>query len=347
MPEDLNGGGEARAILRSITASAVAATLEKSTMKSPLAICRELFRGDERAAFYLSKAAKTPTMTSDYPTLTSQTLLPAIAPASAAVRLFALATQVNLDGVTQVRLPGIVNPPPAVFVPEGAPAPALRFSIGGPTVGPARKILLMASVSGELQYASGDTASAIVGRALAEAATKGLDAVVFGNAAADSKQPGGLRYGVTPLAASAGSGMEAAATDIGKAVAAIASAGIDGTDAVVVAPPDLAVKLALLAGPRFTNTVIGSVTLPAGTVMVVAPVAIASGYAGTPEIATSIDVAIHYEDTAPLPIVDGAGTVAVPVRSAFQEDLLVVKVRLRAAWAALPGAVQVLQNVNW
>jgi hypothetical protein len=236
-----------------------------------------------------------------------------------------------------------------VFVAEGAPAPALQFNISGPTVGPARKILLMAALSGELENASGDTAAAIVSRALEEAASKGLDAVVFGTAAADAKQPAGFRYGVTPLTASTGTGLEAAAADVAKAVGAMATAGIDGTDGVIIAPPELAVKLILLASVRFTNQVLGSLALPSGIVMVVAPAGIASGYARMPEIGTSKDVAIHYEDTSPQPIStpDSPNTVAAPIRSAFQSDVIVVRVRLKAAWAALPGAVQVLTGVNW
>jgi hypothetical protein len=41
--------------------------------------------------------------------------LPAIAPESAAVRLFERATEIDLDGITEVKLPGILTVPPAVF----------------------------------------------------------------------------------------------------------------------------------------------------------------------------------------------------------------------------------------
>ena len=58
---------------------------------------------------------------------------------------------------------------------------------------------------------------------------------------------------------------------------------------------------------------------------------------------------MHFEDTTPLPIGTPGSptTVAAPTRSAFQQDLVVIRVRARCAWAALPGAVQVINSVGW
>jgi hypothetical protein len=70
------------------------------------------------------------------------------------------------------------------------------------------------------------------------------------------------------------------------------------------------VKLSLLAGPRFAMPILGSVAIPTGTVIVVAPSGLASAYSGALSVQTSKEAAIHYEDTTPLPI----GTAGTPAR---------------------------------
>jgi hypothetical protein len=62
--------------------------------------------------------------TSSFPQVSTITLLPAIAPQSAALKLFALGTQVDLVGIGTVKLPGILDTPAAVFVGEGLPVAA-------------------------------------------------------------------------------------------------------------------------------------------------------------------------------------------------------------------------------
>jgi hypothetical protein len=54
---------------------------------------------------------------------------------------------------------------------------------------------------------------------------------------------------------------------------------------------------------------------------------------------------VHYEDANPAPIVDGEA--ATPTLSAFQQNLLVIKVRAQAAWAVVPGAVAVVTGADW
>jgi hypothetical protein len=83
------------------------------------------------------------------------------------------------------------------------------------------------------------------------------------------------------------------------------------------------------------------------TVAAFAPAAVASGYREAPEIETSREALIHFEDTTPAAIIGTGGTLAVPTRSAFQTDVIAIKVRGRAAWAVAPGGAQVVANVNW
>ena len=154
---------------------------------------------------------------------------------------------------------------------------------------------------------------------------------------------------MTPLTAAAtGTIAEMIAADIAALATAIADADISADDMVVVAAPAQAATLRVLA-PSFANLIIGTTALAAGTVVGIAPAGVAVGYSGAPEIETSKQGLIHSEDTTPLAIGTAGSppTVAAPTRSAFQSDLIVIRVRARCAWAALPGAVQFIETVGW
>jgi hypothetical protein len=109
---------------------------------------------------------------------------------------------------------------------------------------------------------------------------------------------------------------------------------------VVVTTPNLALRLRVLASPKFTNLVLSSAYLAQGTVIAIVPRGLAAGYAGNVEVETSNAAAIHF-DTAPLPIstTGSPSTVAAPVESAFQQRLIILKIRARCAWCVQPGAV--------
>jgi hypothetical protein len=108
---------------------------------------------------------------------------------------------------------------------------------------------------------------------------------------------------------------------------------------------ETALKLSLLAGPRFAMPIFGSAAVPVGTAIVVAPAGIASAYDGVPSTEFAQETAIHLESANPQPIGRDDG-VAAPSISAFQTDVVVVKTRLNAAWAAVPGAVQFFEDVQ-
>jgi hypothetical protein len=156
---------------------------------------------------------------------------------------------------------------------------------------------------------------------------------------------------VTPLTppTAGNSDLEAAATDLAGLASEISARGIAADDMVVIAAMPQALKLRLLSGPNFTNLILGTDALADRTVVGIAPAGVGVGYAGAPDIETSKQATFHFEDTTPLPIGSpGApATVASPTRNAVQQDLRIVKVRARCAWAALPGAVQTMANVNW
>jgi hypothetical protein len=99
------------------------------------------------------------------------------------------------------------------------------------------------------------------------------------------------------------------------------------------------VKVRVLASPKYTGTVLSSSSLAAGSVIAIVKEGLATGYSGAVEVSASDESTLHFEDAAPLPIVDGAGVVARPVFNAFQMDLTVLKIRGDVAWTVHPGAI--------
>src|SRR5262249_17031776 len=191
-----------------------------------------------------------------------------------------------------------------------------------------------------------------LGRLLDEAAAKSLDQFVFDNVAGDATRPAGLLAGVTPLVSTvASAGIDPAASDISKLAGAMADAAVNPQNMVLVVHPQLAWHLIMLKGfQQLPMPILQSPAIPRGTVIGVAPEAVASAYSGVPEIEVSGNVAAHMEDSTPQAIATPGAppTVAAPTRSFWQTDSLAVCVRVRSAWANLqPGAVQFLQSVNW
>jgi hypothetical protein len=89
--------------------------------------------------------------------------------------------------------------------------------------------------------------------------------------------------------------------------------------------------------------------LPAKTVACFAPAAVASGYQDAPAIETAKESVIHFEDTSPADTgtPGSLAVVAAPSKSAFQTDIIAVRVRANAAWAIAPGGAALVQNVTW
>jgi hypothetical protein len=336
-----------RSLHRAITAMALSTDVGS---RSAEAVLRRTWPNDTTAQTVL-KAAVSPTTTSIYPTAIVSNPLVTLAPESAAAQLFAECLHVDLTGVTSVRLPYVAGAPQPGFIAELAPAPVAQLSVSNVEIGPAKKILILAGLTGELENAHPTAVSTMIGRALADATTKSVDAAAFSNIAGDAVRPPGLLYAVTPLTAATagGSDLETLAADLASLANAIAAANINPVGMVLIASWKQATKLSLLSGQRFENLIVGTSALADRTVVAVAPGAVGFGYLGTPEISVSKEATVHFEDTTPLAIgtPGSPNTIAAPTRSAFQSDMFVVKVRARCAWDNLPGSVQVVNLVNW
>jgi hypothetical protein len=183
--------------------------------------------------------------------------------------------------------------------------------------------------------------------ALSRAAALGLDAALFSSSAATTDQPAGLLNGVTPVTASSASVlMDAMLSDLSALAGSVAR--VAGTSGIVfVAAPEQAVAIAVGA-PTFQFPVLATSTLPKGTAICVASNAIVSASDPLPTIEAGREIAWHRESGTPAEIVSGSGTVASPVMSSFQTDVVGLRLRLPLSWAVrAPAAVAFTQNVIW
>ena len=326
-----------RATLRAITAMAVAAT-----RGSDPAQCLKAVWPDDRLAANVLRAVSTPTSTSLYPVANLVGLFRSIAPKSAALQLFGYGREIDLTGLNTVSIPHIGALPVAPFVAEGAPGPVLQSPTSGLVIGPTKKILVMAGVTRELDQATPQGAVDIVSTILGDAVAKALDAAAFGSAAASASAPAGLLHGVTPLTASTATpALNAAFEDIGNLAEAIGDADIDVNDLVFVAGPKQAVALKLYLGARFDYPILSSIALKGSVACFAAP-AVAAAYADLPQVETSRESTLQFSDApATDPLTAG------PTLSAFQQELINIKLRGRAAWGVMPGGAQIVSTVSW
>jgi hypothetical protein len=342
-------GGLLQAERRSWSRAIAARVLATSQRGDPYKIVKAAWPRDDRAHMIV-RAPMTPTTTSGAWTWDPVIAFRSLAPSSAALRLFELGLALNLTGASTIRIPSVAGRPvQPVFVSEGSPVPALQWNFNANIVlGPARKILMLSAVTGEIEAATPATASAVIGRILSDVANRGIDATAFGTAAADATKPAGLLHNVVPIAA-ATAGPDAMTDDLANLVGAIGTAGIDPSGAVYVCGPREASIIKTKVGPKFDSPILTTIDLPAKAVACFAPAGVISGYQDPPQIETSIEAAIHFEDTTPLDISSPGSppTVAAPVKSAFQTNLIVIRVRANLAWAVASGAAQVISAVNW
>jgi hypothetical protein len=338
-----SGGYSPKSVSRMLTAVALGPLLKES----PIKIVSRSWPRDAMAET-LVRAAVTPTTAASVPTMGKFAFLSGLAPQSAAVRLFAHCQRVDMAGVYELHVPAATTSPVPVFIGEGAPMPMKEAVIAPTIIGPVKKMMLGTAVTSELEFAVPETASVIIGRGISEQAGKSLDAVLFDSVAADATRPAGLLNGVGAIGATAGGGLAAIATDLANIADAIATAGGNTDGIVFIANPKQAIVLRLLASPSFGYTIIGCAALADGTIIGVAPDAIVSGYDGVPEIDVSKYATAQFENTTPLPIVDGSSTPAPGVRGAWQTDVLFLKLRLKCCWGPLAtGMVQVVNSTSW
>lgn len=267
---------------------------------------------------------------------------------SAAANLFAAAGLAPMTGASTVALPLLTsNIGAPVFVGEGDPIPVLQGSFGTVTLGTPKKLAMITALTGELRDRSADEAEAIIRFAMDDVASKRLDQAVFSTTAASPTTPAGLLNGVTAIPAATGGGAAAMAKDLSNLVGAIADAG-GGADIAIYMNPRQAVTAQIIGAAALTYPIIGAPTIAPGTLIAIERRAIASGFPALPDVQVDRDATLHF-DTAPGQIaVAGAISSQARIQSAFQSDLIALRLIFRCAWVSmLPGGVQVVTGATW
>lgn len=264
-------------------------------------------------------------------------------PRSAAAQLIERGYRADMTGVGSVSLPRLQTTWPApAFVAEGEPIPVQRGDFTSITLTP-KKLASLSAITNELATLSAESAEAIVSESMDEAAARSLDAAIFSTAAATAISPAGILNGVTALAATTGGGVAALAADVGKLTGAIHTAGGGSSIVLFMAPPQAA-SAQILAGAGLNMPIITAPSLAAGTVVAVEAQAFASGFSDAPRLEVGREAALHFEDVAPqhLSAVGSPNnTVTAPVRSAWQADLVALRLILRVGFVMrAPGMVQ-------
>jgi hypothetical protein len=344
-----------RSFTRAIASMAMCTTHgTTSADREPWEILHQNWRDDDDAG-RIVKAASSPLSTSGFAAIQSTRVLPQLAPDCASSKLLALGSQFDLTGINSFKLPWIGytgRPANPMFVAEGSPGPVTNLATSSAILGPVNKVMILAGVSGELQSGSAETAERVISEALAISVEQSQDAKLFStDAAVAGTSPAGLLNGLTPLTSVGGTtaGPGAVAADLAILAATISHHGIGIDDLVFIAGANIATKIRTLAGPFFQDVVLSSAAIPDGTIIAVIPQGLATGYSGEVQVETSVAATLHFESATPLPIasVGTPNTIAAPTHSGWQENLILIKLRGRMAWAIQPNAVCFMTGVQW
>lgn len=334
-----------RSLVRAITA-VVLAQETAGTEGGPDTLVEKAWPRD-RAALQLTRAAVSPTSTADTAIAGGTAIagfVKSLQPASAAAALFARGTTLSLAGRSTVTIPAATTNPTPAWVAEGAAIPVAQATLAGTILGPPRKLAVVASLTQSLATYSAEAAEVVIGNLMRQAAARQLDASVFSATAGDTTRPAGILDGVSATSATSGGGAAALAGDIDALMAALVTGGF-GASPVLVVSPGRAVRAATLAQGS-TIPVISAPSMPAAQVIMVDVAGFFTAYSGTPEISTARETVLHMESEAPQAI-GVSGSATLPSRSLWQEDGLAIRLILRAAWAAMPGAVAHITTATW
>jgi hypothetical protein len=188
-------------------------------------------------------------------------------------------------------------------------------------------------------------AELLVRTALLASVGPSLDLALFSSAAGvPGVSPPGIMHGVTSLTPTTGGGLAAMVGDVAALADGVASVAGNG-GIVLIAAVKQSVALQMLPPGGCPYPVFASSVFPAGMVIAVAPMALATIVAA-PAIEASQSAAIHEFDPA-APIVDIGGVAAHPVRSMFQTDSVALRFKLPCSWAMRGPGVAFVAPTTW
>jgi hypothetical protein len=274
-------------------------------------------------------------------------LIQSVTSLSAAAEVITRALKLNMDHIAEMRVPGRTPAAAAagMWVAEELPAPARQLSFSNTAVLRPRKLSVVYAYTREMAESS--NIEAVVRQTLSETVGLALDLQMFSATAGDASKPPGLLVGATPITPTAGGGSNAIYSDLKNLFAALAAQGA-GKNVVIVCSVPEAVTLKTTVGPKWDYDILASTALVPGTIVALELASLVSGFSSVPEFRISRTAIYHAEDTAPTDITGGTPSPAVPVRSAFQTDSILLKMNVSAAWGLrAAGHAQFITGATW
>ena len=172
-----------------------------------------------------------------------------------------------------------------------------------------------------------------------------LDSALLDANGATAARPAGLRYNIAATTAGA-----SFAADIDALVSAVVTGGGSPDNIVFVMHPARRYRALIAAGNAGNSFDIIPSAQIASNIAIALDIACIASAIGTPDVSSSRETLLHYEDTNPAQV-STSGTpnvVAAPLRSAFQQDLVAARLVLPASWALRqPGAIAWLTATAW
>lgn len=290
--------------------------------------------------------------------------LDTLKPVSIYPKVAALGARFTFGRAGFIKVPTRANTPTLAgsWVGEGAPKPVRRLGLSSITLSP-HKLAVISFFTEEIAEHSTPAIEGIIRDAMRDDTAESIDGYLLDNVAASATRPAGLLNGLVSLTPSAESDPLAMVADL-KALAMAIIANKGGRSLVFLVNPVQAISIGLQqsttgdflfnspdeAFGKLGATFISSNSVPADTVVALDAADFASATGDVPRFSISDQATIHAEDTNPLAIgTPGTpATVAAPVRSLWQEDLIGIRMHWPLTWAMRrTGMVAFIEGVTW
>lgn len=348
--------------------AAAISLLSHVTQRDPITVLEERYRDHEATNMFV-RAAVDPAKTtvsgwaSELIETETVAFLETLRDVSFYPRLASMGANLQFGpGRGQIKIPARSSTPSisGSFVAEGSPIPVRRFGLTSATLSP-HKMGVISYFTREMAKYSTPQIENLLRQYIREDTADTIDTLLIDTTAGSGTRPAGLLYNLAALPASSAGGWAAIMEDI-DTLAAPFDAAKAGRNLVLLMNKREARKLAFTPGPddRLGSmrqiltesgiTPIGSVTVPAGRLIMIDAADFATAAGDQPEFDVSEQAVIHAEDTAPAQIgtAGSPNTVAAPVVSMFQTASLALRMLLDITWAMRrTGMVQWIDGADW
>jgi hypothetical protein len=312
-------------------------------------VVRRQWRDDARAISIAERGAVVPfaTTTTGAPVETSISgLITLMGPkrgAFAGVASRAPMGGLTFDRAATLRVPNItVSGTGISFINQSSPFPIRQLVTSGTDLTP-MKVAVGFGMSSEMLRST--NVEAYVSAVVRENILTALDTIFLDATASSATRPAGLRNGVSAAGtATANGGIAALAGDLG--LAADAVSGVAGSDIVYCMSVKDYIRAKTLS-PLAPVTILPTSGVANGTIISVGLPGIAiAGSSEAIRIERSEEATVHFEADSPLAI--NAGTFAAPVLSAWQMDIVVLRLVCDLTWATRASAsVSYISSITW